>query len=53
MQHLQHLYNNVSKTICSLAQKLDLKKINFNSAHILMESVVYPSGSYGVEVFNS
>ena len=50
--HLEHLKNNATKVICCLAQKLDLRKINFNSAHTLMESVIYPSCSYAVEIFN-
>ena len=49
--HLKHLKNCASKASGSLAQKLDLKKVNFQSASTLMESVIYPSGSYGMEIF--
>ena len=49
--HLKHLMNKSYQPVASINQKLNLQKLNFNSAKQLYNSVVFPASTYGLETY--
>ena len=49
--HLKHLMNKAYQSVFSINQKLNLHKINFNSAQQLFNSIVLPASTYGLETY--
>ena len=50
--HIQHLKTNARKSVFSLISKVNLCKISFTSALRLLQSVIFPSGTYGAVIFS-
>ena len=50
--HLKRLSNKAKSSITSLQSKVSFDKISFFSAQRLLNSVVIPAASYGLELFN-
>ena len=49
--HLRHLMNKAYQSVASINQKLNLQKVNFNSAQQLFNSIVFPASTYGLETY--
>ena len=49
---MENLYKKALATMASINTKLDLQKINFESATWLLESITYPAGTYGFEIYS-
>ena len=43
--------NKVYQSAASINQKLNLQKVNFNSAQQLFNSIVFPAATYGLETY--
>ena len=49
--HLKHLMNKAYQSVASINQKLNLQKVNFNSAQQLFNSIVFPASTYRLETY--
>ena len=49
--HLKHLMNKAYQSVASINQKLNLQKVNFNSAQQIFNSIVFPASTYALETY--
>ena len=49
--HLKHLTKKAYQSVASINQKLNLQKVNFNSAQQLFNSIVFLFSTYGLETY--
>ena len=50
-RHLKHAIYKTYQSLASINQKLNLQKVNFNSAQQLFNSIAFPASKCGLETY--